>query len=87
MADLAQEVRQMVIRLLENLRPIAEKHPDQILEAASFNQVLGLAKKVFPESEAIKGMKEFVRVANAGDLVQRLSVLDGAATASRGAKM
>ncbi len=84
----ANEAWSVVGGLLSNLRPIAEKHPEQIMSATEFNAALRLAKKAFSGSATIQGMKELLN--NAGheqakaiDVVSRLAALDGAINATR----
>lgn len=86
MADLFEEVRGVVMCLLESLRPVAEKHPKELTSTEEFNHVLGLAKQALPRSPTIQDMKLFARHASALDVLTRSSALHGALTASRSAK-
>lgn len=86
MTDLAKEVRAVVLCLLDNLRPIAEKYPKELTSTVEFNHVLGLAREVCPASPMVRDMKEFSKHASAIDVLIRLCVLHGALTAHRPAR-
>jgi hypothetical protein len=87
MANLADEVRSVVRRLLESPQPIAEKHPEKLIGATEFKDLLPRAKEAFPESPTIQAMKAFSGTAKAVDVVARLSALEGAVSASRATRM
>jgi hypothetical protein len=86
--DPANEVRLVVQGLLEHLRPIAEKHPGEVMSTTEFNQALSLAKKAFGGSATIGGMQAMHDsmghdYAKAIDVVSRLAALDAAISANR----
>jgi hypothetical protein len=88
MSDAAKEAWTVVGDLLSNLRPIAEKHPGEMMSATEFNAALRLAKKAFSGSATIQEMKEMRNDmgherAKAIDVVSRLAALDGAINTAR----
>lgn len=84
-AEHLDEARSVVARLLDNLRPITERHPKELASIEEFNHVLRLAKQARPGSPTIQDMKEFARHVAAIDLLARLSALHGALTTIRAA--
>jgi hypothetical protein len=81
------EIREAVHAMIENLKPIAERHPGTVTTASHFNSLLERARRSFPDSEAIR---DIPRTGNDGvtffDLLSMLSVLSGAVKADFAAR-
>jgi len=80
------EVRGAVESMIKNLGPIAERKPETATKGEDFNALLERARQIFPASQAAKDMPKVEGGTTFADLLQKLSILDGAIKADFAAR-
>jgi hypothetical protein len=78
MPDRRDEVREVVEQTIANLKALAERKPEAPVKGDDFNALLEDAKGVFPGLLTIQRMKAVDGGTTMGDLIIKLSALDGA---------
>jgi type VI protein secretion system component VasF len=78
MADGRHETLGAVENTLENMKSLADRHPETPMSQDTFNVLLDQARRLFPDVELLKVLTPMTERTNAAELVARLSVLAGA---------
>lgn len=78
MLDRRDEIREVVAQTITNLKTLAERKPEAPVKGDDFNDMLADAKGVFPDLLTIQRMKPVEGGTTMGDLMIKLSALDGA---------
>ena len=82
-----REVQEAVEELVKNFKTLAERSPQASMQGDDFDALLRRARIAFPQSAAVRDLKEVNGVTTLADLIGKLSVLRGAAKAAVGARI
>lgn len=80
------EIRDAVAAMIENLKPIAERHPEAPTTGEDFNLLLDRARATFPDSAALRDTPCIDKGTNVVDLLLKLAVVQGAVGADFSAR-
>lgn len=86
MLDRRDEVKEVVVQMIANLKTLAERKPEAPVKGDDFNAILADAKEVFPGLLTIQRMNPVEGGTTMGDLMIKLSALDGAIKADVSAR-
>ena len=76
------EVVTIAEAMIKTFEPLAERNPQATMQGDDFNSLLQRARTAFPNSQAIRDLKDIDGVTTLADLLGKLSVIAGAGRAT-----
>jgi len=76
--DKRDEIRAAIKRAITNLKTLADRTPTAPVKGDDFNMLLASAKQEFPSLATVQGLKPVEGGTNMGELMLKLSFLEGA---------